>query len=105
DRPTVTSEAFVGEADLACKAGRIEWAITWPADEEEYISTYCNTIPTPEGGTHESGLGSAITKGIKSYGELTNNEKIAQITGEDILDGGIVLLSLFMRNPQFQGQT
>ena len=103
-RLTVTSEPFVGEADLG-KDGRIEWAIDWPADEEEYISTYCNTIHTPEGGTHESGMRSAITKGVKAYGELVGNKKIAQAQGEDIMGGAVMLLSMFMRNPQFQGQT
>jgi topoisomerase-4 subunit B len=85
--------------------GRIEWAVDWPADEETYVSTYCNTIPTPEGGTHESGLRSAINKGIRAYGELTNNKKIAQAQGEDILGGAVIVLSLFMKDPQFQGQT
>lgn len=104
-RMPITNEAFTGEAELAGKMGRIEWAIDWPADEETFVSTYCNTIPTPEGGTHESGLRSAITKGIKAYGELTNNKKIAASTGDDILGGAVVVLSLFMKNPQFQGQT
>jgi len=105
DRATVTSEHFTGEAELPGKAGRIEWAITWPLDEEPYISTYCNTIPTAEGGTHESGMRSALTKGIKAYGELSNNKKIAQATGDDALDGAVMILSLFIRDPQFQGQT
>ncbi|MDE3059713.1 MAG: DNA topoisomerase IV subunit B [Pseudomonadota bacterium] len=104
-RPTVTSQPFCGEAEFPNKQGRIEWAIDWPADEEGFVSTYCNTIPTPEGGTHESGLRSAITKGVKAYGELTSNKKIAQVQGEDILGGATILLSLFMRDPQFQGQT
>ena len=104
-RPCVTSQAFTGEADLANKMGRIEWAVDWPVDEETYVSTYCNTIPTPEGGTHESGLRAAITKGIKAYGELTNNKKITQAQGEDMLGGAVIVLSLFMRDPQFQGQT
>jgi len=104
-RQTITSEPFSGEAELANKMGRIEWAVEWPQDEEAYVSTYCNTISTPEGGTHESGLRSAITKGIKAYGELTNNKKIASAQGEDMLGGAVIILSLFMRDPQFQGQT
>ncbi len=104
-RATITSEPFCGEADLPNKMGRIEWAVEWPHDEEAYVSTYCNTIHTPEGGTHESGLRSAITKGIKAYGELTNNKKIASAQGEDMLGGAAIILSLFMREPQFQGQT
>jgi topoisomerase-4 subunit B len=85
--------------------GRVEWAVHWPADEETYVSTYCNTIPTPDGGTHESGLRSAITKGIKAYGELAANKKVVQAQGEDILGGAVIVLSLFMKDPQFQGQT
>ena len=104
-RATVTNEPFCGEADLPNKMGRIEWAVDWPEDEETYVSTYCNTISTPEGGTHESGLRSAISKGIKAYGELTNNKKIASAQGEDMLGGAVIILSLFMRDPQFQGQT
>ena len=104
-RATVVAEPFSGEAELSGKMGRVEWAIHWPVDEEPYESTYCNTIPTPEGGTHESGLRSAITKGLKSYGELTGNKKIGQSMGEDMLGGAIIILSLFMKDPQFQGQT
>ncbi|MDX1975118.1 MAG: DNA topoisomerase IV subunit B [Rickettsiales bacterium] len=104
-RATVTAEPFSGEAELAGKMGRLEWAVTWPVDEEAYISTYCNTIPTPDGGTHESGLRSAITKGIKAYGELINNKKIIQAMGEDVLGSAVIVLSLFLKDPQFQGQT
>ncbi len=105
-RPSIASEPFCGEAELPNKMGRIEWAIDWPADDEDaYISTYCNTIPTPDGGTHENGLRSAIGKGIKAYAELTNNKKAAQAQGEDILGGAVIVLSLFIRDPQFQGQT
>ena len=104
-RPTVTGQPFCGEAELAGKMGRIEWAIDWPVDEETYVSTYCNTIPTPDGGTHESGLRSAINKGIRAYAELSNNKKAAQAQGEDILGGAVIVLSMFMRDPQFQGQT
>ncbi|MEZ5691807.1 MAG: DNA topoisomerase IV subunit B [Rickettsiales bacterium] len=104
-KETITTSPFCGEADLADKMGRIEWAVDWPTDEESYITTYCNTIPTPDGGTHESGLRSAINKGIRAYGELTGNKKIAQAQGEDILGGAVIVLSLFIKDPQFQGQT
>jgi topoisomerase-4 subunit B len=105
DRPTITSNPFCGEAELAGKMGRIEWAMDWPQDEEPDISTYCNTIPTPDGGTHEAGLRAAINKGIRTHGELIGNKKIAQAQGEDILGGAVIVLSLFIREPQFQGQT
>jgi len=104
-RALVTAEPFCGEAELPGKMGRIEWAVDWPVDEETYVSTYCNTIPTPDGGTHESGMRSALTKGLKAYGELANNKKIASAMGEDMLGGAVMVLSLFMRDPQFQGQT
>lgn len=104
-RATVTSEPFTGEADLAEGMGRIEFAIAWPADQEGMMQSFCNTIPTPEGGTHENGLRAALNRGIKSFGEMTNNKKVSQITADDILGGATVILSLFMKDPQFQGQT
>ena len=104
-RATIVPEPFAGDAELANKMGRVEWAIHWPVDEEPYESTYCNTIPTHEGGTHESGMRAAISKGIKAYGELAGNKKIGQAMSEDMLGGAVILLSLFMKEPQFQGQT
>jgi topoisomerase IV subunit B len=104
-RGTITSEPFCGEAELPNKIGRIEWAIDWPLDEEEYVSTYCNTIPTRDGGTHESGMRSALNKGARAYGELVNNKKISQTQPDDVLGGAVMILSLFIRDPQFQGQT
>jgi topoisomerase-4 subunit B len=104
-RAMITSEPFTGEADLPNKMGRIEWAVAWPTDEEEYVSTYCNTIPTRDGGTHESGMRSALNKGVRAYGELVNNKKIASTQPDDVLGGAVMILSLFIRDPQFQGQT
>ncbi len=104
-RQTVTSTPFVGEAKLPDDKGRLEWAIAWPADGEGYLSTYCNTVPTPEGGTHEAGLRSGLTRAIRAYGELVGNRKAAQITPEDVCGGAVMMLSLFIRDPQFQGQT
>ncbi len=104
-RGSITSSPFCGEAELPKKMGRIEWAIEWPEDEQSFVSTYCNTIPTPDGGTHENGMRLALTKGLKAYGELVGNKKIGQATGEDMLGGAVMVLSLFMKDPQFQGQT
>ncbi|MCC3859913.1 DNA topoisomerase IV subunit B [Pseudemcibacter aquimaris] len=104
-RSTVTEENFHGKVPLAEEAGQIEWAITWPEYGEGSISSYTNTVPTPQGGTHESGVRSALLKGIKAYGELVGNKKAASLTGEDIFNGACVLISLFIKNPQFQGQT
>ena len=101
----LTPLPFVGKADFA-DGGGVEWAVTWPEDEEEGFShSYCNTIPTPEGGTHEAGLRSALVRAVKGYGELAGNRRIAQATGEDVTSGAAMLLSLFIRDPQFQGQT
>jgi topoisomerase IV subunit B len=101
----LTPRPFVGQIDFA-EGGGVEWAVAWPEDEEEGFShSYCNTIPTPEGGTHEAGLRSALLRAVKGYGELAGNRRIAQATGEDVTSGAAMLLSLFIRDPQFQGQT
>jgi topoisomerase-4 subunit B len=105
ERQTVTSTPFVGEATLPEKQGRLEWAIAWPVDGEGFLNSYCNTIPTPEGGTHEAGLRTALTRSLRAYGELVGNRKAAQISAEDVSGGAAMMLSLFMRDPQFQGQT
>jgi topoisomerase-4 subunit B len=102
---TVTPTAFAGAADLPDDQGRIEWAIGWPRTEDGRFLTYCNTVPTPDGGTHEAGLRSALTRSIKDYGELAGNRRAAQITADDIEAGTCAILSLFIRNPQFFGQT
>jgi topoisomerase-4 subunit B len=104
ERPTLTPKPFLGEVEFP-DGGRVEWAIAWPEDEEAFCHSYCNTIPTPEGGSHEAGLRSALTRSLKAYGELIGNRRTAQVTGDDIMVGSAVLLSLFIRDPQFQGQT
>ena len=102
---TLTPRPFLGRVDFA-EGGSVEWAVAWPEDEEDGFShSYCNTIPTPEGGTHEAGLRSALLRGVKGYGELVGNRRVAQAAGEDISSGAAMLLSLFIRDPQFQGQT
>ncbi len=104
-RRTLTPDPFCGTAKFADEEGRVEWAVSWPADEEGFISSYCNTVPTPDGGSHEQGLRSGLMRSLKAYGELVGNRKAAQITAEDILGGASALLSLFIAEPQFQGQT
>ena len=79
--------------------------IAWPLDEEGFFSSYCNTIPTPQGGTHELGLRSAVSKGLRGHGELVGAKGAAKITPEDVIGDASVMLSLFINNPQFQGQT
>jgi topoisomerase IV subunit B len=102
-RETLSDRPFAEEAEA--EGGRVEWAIAWPADLEGHLSSYCNTVPTPEGGTHEQGLRSALTRSLKAYGELTGNRRAGVIAPEDVMTGAVAILSLFMRDPQFQGQT
>ena len=85
--------------------GKVEWAINWTPARDGFIQSYCNTVPTPEGGTHEAGFWAAILKGIKAYGELVSNKKAATITREDLTTGAGALVSCFIREPEFVGQT
>ncbi len=104
-KPLVTN-AFFGDADLADGKGRVEWAIAWLREEDEgQNSLFCNTIPTPEGGTHEQGLRAALTKGLRTFGDMTKNKRASTIMADDIMAGAIVIMSLFIKDPQFQGQT
>jgi len=104
-RPCATPTPFVGRVKFGDDRGRVEWAVAWPDDGEGTMSSYCNTVPTPEGGTHESGLRSALVRSLKGYGELTSNKRAQLLTADDVLGGGVALLSVFIRDPQFQGQT
>jgi topoisomerase-4 subunit B len=107
DRLVVLEEPFAGSAVFNDDSGRIEWAVSWiEEDEETFFTTYCNTIPTPLGGTHDSGFRQAILKSLKGFGELINNKKAGQLTVDDIMGScSIGVLSVFMQDPQFQGQT
>ena len=71
----------------------IEWAIAWPDDEDGFVNSYCNTIPTPQGGSHETALRTAMVRGLKNYGNLTGVKKIEKITGDDLLGGACIMLS------------
>ena len=105
NRKTITAAPYAGQADFTDEQGRLEWAIAWPVDEDGFMSSYCNTVPTPEGGTHESGLRTGLTRSLKAYGELLGNRKIGLVTSDDICGNAAMLLSVFIRDPQFQGQT
>ncbi len=96
---------FYGEAPLDNDEGKVEWAVTWPEDENGFCYSYCNTVITPFGGTHEAGLRSALLKGLKEFGEMVNNKKASGLTAEDFLSDAAIMLSVFIRDPQFQGQT
>ncbi|MAO54964.1 MAG: DNA topoisomerase IV subunit B [Rhodospirillaceae bacterium] len=104
-RKCLTDQPFVGESKLNGGTGRAEWAIAWPYDEEGFCSSYCNTVPTAQGGTHETGLKSALSRGLRAYGELVKNKEAAKIQADDITGGAAIMLSVFIGDPQFQGQT
>ncbi len=99
---------FAGKVDFQEKFGEpgsVEWAINWTPMRDGFLDSYCNTVPTRDGGTHESGFWAAILKGIRAYGELVGNKKAAQIVRDDLTTGGCALISIFIRNPSFVGQT
>jgi len=96
---------FEGRAEFADDKGRVEWAVAWTDEEEGFLNSYCNTVPTPDGGTHEAGFRSALARGLKEHGERVGNRRAAQITAEDAIGGAVAILSLFIRDPEFQGQT
>ena len=106
-RECVTTQAFSGIQDFPGEQqGRVEWAIAWPLWSDGAYSYYCNTIPTPDGGTHEAGLRAALTKGIRAFADLVGQQKKAKdIAPEDIVTGCEAMLSVFIRDPQFQSQT
>lgn len=105
NRKTMTPSPFAGEASFPNDEGKVEWAVAWPVDEDAFFNSYCNTVPTPLGGTHELGLRGALTKGLRAYGELVNNKQASKLQAEDVVGGADIMLSAFIRDPQFQGQT
>ena len=105
---TYSEAPFSGNVDFQERfqtVGKVEWAINWTPARDGFIQSYCNTVPTPEGGTHENGFWSAILKGIRAYGELVNNRRAKDIIREDLIVGGCALVSCFIREPEFVGQT
>ncbi|HSG32966.1 MAG TPA: DNA topoisomerase IV subunit B [Sphingomonadaceae bacterium] len=109
-RECVTAQFFTGRQDFPAneageQMGRVEWAVAWPLYSDGAYSWYCNTVPTPDGGTHEQGLRAALTKGIRAFGELVGQKKARDISADDIVSGSEVMVSVFIRDPQFQSQT
>jgi len=109
-RECVTAQAFTGRQDFPLDEdgntrGRAEWAIAWPLYSDGSTSWYCNTVPTPDGGTHEQGLRMALTRSLRAFGELVGAKKAKDITADDVMTGAEVMLSVFIRDPQFQSQT
>jgi topoisomerase-4 subunit B len=104
--PKVLPQIWAGEAALPGEAtGKLEWAVAWLEDGEGFLHSYCNTVPTTQGGTHEAGFRAALLKGLRAWGEQRGNKRAAQVTAEDVLTPSAAKMSLFLRDPQFQGQT
>jgi topoisomerase-4 subunit B len=102
---TVVDAAFVGNVQKTGKHGSVEWAMSWLTVEDGFVHSYCNTIPTPDGGTHETGLRQAILRGLRDHAERIGQAKRASIlTADDVMNGGAALISVFIREPEFQGQ-
>ena len=103
--PLVTEIMFCGRTDRPGGHGAAEWAIAFLAEDEGYVSSYCNTIPTKEGGTHEQGLRIALLRGLKDHAERIGNKRVSQVTTEDVMASCAIMLSVFVREPEFAGQT
>lgn len=110
-KPHILPKIFSGSVDFPDDSGHAEWALTFLTDEngaasdDGFFASYCNTISTIDGGTHESGFKSAITRGLKNYGEKINNKSASTIIGEDVFDSAAAIISVFYKSPQFLGQT
>ena len=105
EREVATNAPFTGKHEFPNGAGSVEWAVAWPVWGDGDASYYCNTIPTPDGGTHEQGLRMALTRGLRAFAELVGVKKAKDIQAEDVITGAEIMLSVFIRDPQFQSQT
>ncbi|MDP6897489.1 MAG: DNA topoisomerase IV subunit B, partial [Rhodospirillales bacterium] len=90
ERKTITLQSFAGQSKMNGGSGKVEWAVAWPVDEDPFFNSYCNTVPTPLGGTHELGLRGALTKGLRAYGDLVGNKQAAKLNGDDVVGGTLV---------------
>jgi topoisomerase-4 subunit B len=104
-KPRVAEDVFAGKVQKPGGHGSVEWALAWFGGGDGFINSYCNTVPTPEGGTHEQGLRAALSRSLRSYAELKNNKRANVVTADDIMTSAGVMLSVFIREPEFQGQT
>ena len=102
---TVTPRPFAGRFEPKDKRGAVEWAVHWAPGRDSFVNSYANTIPTPQGGTHDAGLRAALTKGLRGYAELSNNKRAGNVTSDDVMASVCAMLSVFVRDPEFQGQT
>jgi topoisomerase-4 subunit B len=106
DATLIHPDIFTGSSGKTGAHGAVEWAVAWTADADGFLQSYCNTIPTPDGGTHESGLRTALLRGLKDHAERAGLDKrAAPVTSEDVMVGSGCMLSVFIREPEFQGQT
>ncbi len=101
----VVDDIFSGKVEKEGGHGTVEWAIAWFGGEDGFISSYCNTIPTPNGGTHETGFRYALLRALKDYADLAGNKRAGVITADDVMVQSGAMLSVFIREPEFQGQT
>jgi len=101
----ITADIFSGKVQKKGGHGSVEWAVSWLGDRDGFLNSYCNTVPTGDGGTHEAGLRGALSKGVRAYGDLVGVKKAAQITADDVMSTVGGMLSVFIREPEFQGQT
>jgi topoisomerase-4 subunit B len=104
-RPRVADEIFAGNVKKDGGHGSVEWAVAWFGGAEGFVNSYCNTVPTPEGGTHEQGLRLALARSLKNYAELSGKKRGSMITTDDVMGSAGIMLSVFIREPEFQGQT
>ena len=106
-RPTISPAPFSGTVSDSGPngGGKVEWAITWPQDEDGFVHSYCNTVPTPQGGSHEAGLRAGLLRSLKGFAEMTGQKRAAAINADDLMGGAAVLLSVFLPNVLFEGQT
>ncbi len=104
-RQTVTPRVFFGRTEKRGREGAVEWAVSWAPEADPFVHSYCNTIPTTQGGTHEQGLRNALTKGLRAHGERVSNRKTSLIIPDDVMASACAVLSVFIREPEFQGQT
>ena len=105
ERECATAEFFTGNQAFPDEQGRVEWAIAWPLWSDGSFSWYCNTIPTPDGGTHEQGLRQALVRSLRAFGDLVGNKRVKELSADDVMTGAELMLSVFVREPQFQSQT
>jgi topoisomerase IV subunit B len=101
----VNARDFAGQSENRDGRGAVEWAVAWTPSIDPFVHSYCNTIPTAQGGTHEQGLRNALLKALRAYGERASNRKTGLITADDVMTGACAVLSVFIREPEFQGQT